>query len=97
MAKGYWIAHVTINDAESYPKYVEAAAKAFEKYDARFVVRGGRYEAIEGSVRQRHVVIEFDSVEQALACYHSPEYQVAAKIRQACSEAELVIVEGYEP
>ncbi len=94
MAKGYWVAHVTVTDPENYPRYVAANAAAFEKYGARFLVRGGRFEAPEGAAHERHVVIEFDSYEQALACYHSPEYAEAARLRQAYAESDLVIVEG---
>jgi uncharacterized protein (DUF1330 family) len=94
MAKGYWIVQVTVTDPEGYPSYIKADAAAFEKFDARFLVRGGRYDAVEGPARERHVVIEFESYEQALACYHSPEYQAAAKLRQAYAESEVVIVEG---
>ena len=94
MAKGYWIVHIDVTDAEIYPKYLAADAVAFEKYDARFLVRGGRHEAPEGPARSRHVVIEFESYEQALACFRSPEYQAAAKLRQAFAESDLVIVEG---
>ncbi len=94
MAKGYWIVHVTVTDPDNYPKYIAADAAAFEKYDARFLVRGGRCEGPEGPVRERHVVIEFESYDQARACYDSPEYQAAAKLRQAYAESEIVIVEG---
>jgi uncharacterized protein (DUF1330 family) len=94
MAKGYWIVQVTVTDPEGYPSYIKADAAVFEKFDARFLVRGGRYDAVEGPARERHVVIEFESYEQALACYHSPEYQVAAKLRQAYAESEVLIVEG---
>ena len=94
MAKGYWVAHVTVTDPDNYPKYVAANATAFEKYGARFRVRGGRFEAPEGAARERHVVIEFDSYEQALACYHSPEYAEAARLREAYADSDLVIVEG---
>ena len=94
MAKGYWVAHVTVTDSDNYPKYVAANAAAFEKYGAHFLVRGGRFEAPEGAARERHVVIEFDSYEQALACYHSPEYAEAARLREAYADSDLVIVEG---
>jgi len=96
MAKGYWIVHITVTDPAKYPQYLAADAVAFEKYGARFLVRGGRFEAPEGAARERHVVIEFESLEQALDCYHSPEYQAAAKLRQAYADSELVIVEGHE-
>lgn len=40
------------------------------------------------------MILEFESYETALACYHSPEYQAALKLRQAYSTAHFVIVEG---
>jgi uncharacterized protein (DUF1330 family) len=94
MPKGYWVVHVTVRDPELYPRYLAADKIAFDKYGARFLVRGSRYEAPEGEARSRHVVIEFDSYEKALACYHSPEYQEAARIRQAAADAEVLILEG---
>jgi uncharacterized protein (DUF1330 family) len=98
MAKGYWIAHVTIKNPERYKDYIAADAVAFKKYNARFVVRGGAAEVRAGkalSTGQRHVVIEFDSYAAAKACYDSPEYKTAAKIRDEAAEAELIIIEGW--
>ena len=96
MAKGYWVGHVTVTDPEAYKAYVAANAKAFSKYGARFLVRGGQYASVEGMARQRHVVIEFPSYEAALACYHSPEYQEALRLRELASEADIIVVEGYD-
>jgi uncharacterized protein (DUF1330 family) len=96
--KGYWIAHVNITNPERYKDYVAANAAAFKKYNARFLVRAG--ESITGTGTllggRRHVVIEFHSFETAKACYASPEYQAAAKIRDEASAAEIIIIEGYE-
>jgi uncharacterized protein (DUF1330 family) len=96
MAKGYWIAHVTVKDPEGYKEYVAANAIAFKKYNARFLVRGGKNEIKAGSFKDRHVVIEFDSYATALACYNSPEYQAAAKIRDKYSVADAIVIEGYD-
>jgi uncharacterized protein (DUF1330 family) len=96
MAKGYWIARVDIRDAERYKDYVSAAKPAFEKYGAKFLARGGNFHKLEGQVRARNVVIEFPSLQTALDCYNSPEYQIAAAIRQEVADAEMVIVEGVE-
>ena len=96
MAKGYWVGHVTVTDPEAYKAYVAANAKAFSKYGARFLVRGGQYASVEGMARQRHVVIEFPSYEAALACYRSPEYQEALRLREPASEADIIVVEGYD-
>ena len=94
MPKGYWIGHVDVTNAEDYPGYLKAAQPAYEKYGAKFIVRGGKYEVMEGRSRSRHVVIEFESYEQAHACYNSPEYAAARKIRQANAESDILIVEG---
>jgi len=96
MAKGYWIAHVTVNDPEAYKDYIAANAVAFAKYGARFLVRAGPSEMKVGRLRDRHVVIEFKDYATALACHGSPEYRHAAALRDKASEVDLVIVEGYD-
>ena len=92
--KGYWIVHVDVTDAERYPEYLAQDQLAFDKHKPNFLVRGGKCVGPEGPVKQRHVVVEFDSFEAALDCYHSPEYQKAVPLRQAFSNSEIVIVEG---
>lgn len=94
MSKGYWIVRVSVRNAENYPSYLEAAKPAFEKFDARFLVRGGQFEAPEGSPRERNVVVEFKDFDTAKACYQSPEYQAARQIRMANADADFLIVEG---
>lgn len=97
MSKGYWIAFVTVTDPQKYQGYQQHAPAAFAKYKAKFLVRGGDATTLEGNSWQRHVVIEFDSKEQALACYQSPEYQMAKTLRTGACEADIVIVEGTAP
>lgn len=94
MAKGYWVADISITDPDAYPDYIAAARPAFEEYGARFLARGGKHDCVEGATGARHVIIEFESYETALACYNSDAYQKAAAIRQAASESTLTIVEG---
>jgi len=96
MAKGYWVVSVDVTDPEAYKRYAAANAAAFRKYGARFLVRGGAAETMEGGLRQRIVVIEFKDRATALACYNSPEYQEALALRRDASVADLVIVEGYD-
>ncbi len=97
MSKGYWVARVDVNDPEAYKAYVAANGKAFSKYGARFLVRGGRFESKEGTSRARNVVIEFKDYETALACYNSPEYAEAMKHRAKASVGDLIVIEGYDP
>ena len=96
MPKGYWIAHVSVTEPEKYPDYIATAKPAFEEYGARFLVRGGAHECVEGNTGERHVIIEFDSMEKALACYNSEQYQKAVAIRQSASTGSITIVEGVE-
>jgi uncharacterized protein (DUF1330 family) len=96
MPKAYWIARVDVTNPEGYQGYVTANAAAFTKYGARCLVRGGRMQAPEGTPRARNVVIEFKDYETALACYQSAEYAAAKAKRIGHSEADLIIIEGYD-
>ncbi len=96
MPKGYWIVRVDITDQEQYKSYVAANAKPLAKYGARFLVRAGRFENVEGASRTRNAVIEFPTYDAAVECWHSAEYQQAMKLRQPVSTADLIIIEGYE-
>jgi uncharacterized protein (DUF1330 family) len=96
MAKGYWIGSVDVTDPEGYKLYVAENAKAFRKYGARFLARGGKFEVVEGKARSRIVLIEFADYATALACYHSPEYATALDIRKSKAVSDIVITEGYD-
>lgn len=96
MPKGYIIGHIKVTDPESYPEYVRRDTPILEGFGARFIVRGGRGEVLEGNVGDRHVVIEFPSYEEALAAYNDPEYQEVAEIRRRSAESVIVVVEGTE-
>jgi uncharacterized protein (DUF1330 family) len=104
--EGYWVAHITITDLAAYKQYAALFKPAFKKFGARDIIRGakaspgypggGRFEVKEGSLKDRHVVIEFDTYEQALACYDSPEYQATAKFREQVAQVDLLIIEGCD-
>lgn len=96
MPKGYWIAHVDVDDPEVYKDYVAANAGPIAEYGGRFLVRAGQFEATQGEQRTRHVVIEFPSYQAALECYRSPGYQAALAIRNRASQSEALIIEGYD-
>lgn len=97
MTKGYWIAHVDVHDPERYKLYVEGAAPAFVEYNAKFLARGGKSETIDGeSLGERHVIIEFENLETAKACFNSPAYQAAREHRLAASTGRVIIVEAFE-
>jgi len=91
----YLIADVTVTDPERYPDYVRLVPATLEPYGGRFVVRGGTTEIAEGDWQpQRLVIIEFPSMEQAKAWYHSSEYGPAKELRQRYSNGRLLFAEG---
>jgi uncharacterized protein (DUF1330 family) len=94
--KGYWIAQIDVPDIETYKPYLKANQMPFGKFGAGYLVRGGRREVMEGKARSRMVVLEFPSFAAALACYRSPEYQAAKKLREGQAEADIIVVEGYD-
>jgi uncharacterized protein (DUF1330 family) len=91
-----WIAHVSVTDTDAYGKYAELAGPAIAKHGGTFIARGGRFVQLEGKERPRNVVAKFPSVEAAVDCYHSPEYQAALDHARGASERELVVVETSE-
>lgn len=96
MAKGYWIGHVDVSNPDGYQAYMRANGEVFRKYGARFLVRGGQFETVEGTCRARNVVIEFKDYATALACYNSPEYQAVRALRAPHSVADIIVIEGYD-
>ena len=94
MPKGYWIAHVTVSDPDQYKLYASAAPEAFKKYGGSILARGGAFQQMEGEGHPRNVVIEFPSMQAAIDCYNSPEYQAAKAKRTGAGVAEIVLVEG---
>ena len=94
----YWVARSKINDPVEYRKYTDRVPAIIARYGGKVLARGGRYRVLEGPQKfQRFVVIEFPSLEQAVACHDSPEYQEASAFRKSgAGEVELVIVEGAD-
>lgn len=96
MATALWIANVHVTDAEAYGKYAAGATAAIAGHGGVFLARGGRYVQLEGNDRSRNVVARFPSVETAVACYNSAEYQAALSHAKGASIRDLVVVEEVE-
>ncbi len=94
MPKGYVISRVDILNPEAYARYIEAGTAAIKAHGGKPLVRGGRYEALEGKARARNVVLEFESYDAAHAYFHSEQYQAARALREGAAEIEMVLVEG---
>ncbi len=97
MPVAYWLARCKIDDPVEYKKYTDLVPGIIAKYGGKVLARGGKHQIMEGTDRfHRFVVIEFPSLEQAVKCHQSPEYQQAAAYRRApgVGEVEQVIVEA---
>ncbi len=95
-AKGYWIAHINIDDPVRYQLYNDINDDAFARYGGRYIVRGGDQHVLEGAVKSRTVIVEFENLQTALDCYYSVENQTAVALRKAVSRGDLVIVAGSD-
>ena len=97
MAKGYWITcYRSISDPVALAAYARLAGPALTSNGGRFLARGGTAKTYEQGIAERTVLIEFDSVEKAIAAHDSPAYREAlAALGHAC-ERDMRIVEGVE-
>jgi len=94
MPKGYVIAHAVVTDPEAWGQYVAKSKIALDKFGGKPIVRGGRYEIIEGNGVARNVILEFPSYEDALGYARSPEYAEAKALREGAGSIDIVVVEG---
>ena len=91
----YVIADIDVQDAEKFEEYKRTAAATSAPFGARYLVRGGKVEGLEGDwLPKRFVVIEFPSVEQAKAWWNSQGYSGPKAIRQSCAKSNFFVVEG---
>jgi len=99
MRKAYLIVELTINDIDAYDRYRQQVIATLEAADARFLVRGGKRIQLEGADDQHHddlrtVIVEFPSMEVALAWYESPAYTPLIELRRSAADSRLFFVEG---
>lgn len=95
MAKGYWIAvYHSVSDPAALARYAERATPVLLARGARFLARGRPEKVFEGGAGERCVVIEFPSVEAAVAAYESREYQVELAAIRDSVRREVRIVSG---
>ena len=95
MAKAYWVAaYRSIRDQEAFAAYARLAGPALQAAGGRLLVRGLPARVYEGGLHERVVLIEFDSVTQAIAAHDSAEYQQALRVLGNAVDRDLRIVEG---
>ena len=90
----YAMIQVDVRDADEYAKYAALAGPAVAKYGGEFLARGGAVEILEGTSRDRCVLIKFSDMETAKTFYHGPEYQEALAFALPVSDRDYKFVEG---
>jgi uncharacterized protein (DUF1330 family) len=96
MPKGYWIPHLDVNNPAGFQAYRDMADAAHKRFGSKLLARGGRREVVEGKMRARNVLREFNSYDEAQAFYHRPDYSRAHPLREPHSVCDFLIVEGYD-
>jgi uncharacterized protein (DUF1330 family) len=95
MAKAYWVAtYRSISNPDALADYAKLAGPAITAAGGRFLARGTAAKVYEAGVMQRTVIIEFDSVEKAVAAHNSDGYQAALKALGKGADRDMRIVEG---
>ena len=96
MAKGYWITlYRKVSNPDALTEYARLAGPAIEAAGGRFLVRGVPTKTFENGINDRTVIIEFESVQKAIATYQSPAYQVALKALGNTADRDMRFVEGF--
>jgi uncharacterized protein (DUF1330 family) len=94
----YIVARIEVTDRQQYSEYTKVTPAAIGRYGGRFLARGGDTITLEGSSETRRVVIlEFPTLSQAKAFYHSDEYQAAKRLREGAATADFLAVDGCLP
>ena len=93
----YLIADVEVTDPATFQKYADKVPETLAPFNAQYLVRGGKTQALEGEAPKRVVVIAFASAEKARGWYDSPAYDAIKSIRQSAAKSRLFIVEGLTP
>jgi uncharacterized protein (DUF1330 family) len=95
MAKGYWIVfYRNVSNPAAVAQYAKPAEAAILAAGGRFLTRGTAFKVFEAGIKDRSVVIEFDSAAKALEAYQSPAYQSALKLLEGAVERDVRILEG---
>lgn len=95
MPKGYVIScYHSISEPEKLQDYAKIAGPAIAAAGGRFLARGTAAKAMEAGIKERTVIIEFDSLDQAMALYESPLYQDALKALGQAAKRDMRVIEG---
>ena len=93
----YVVARVKVTDPEQYKRYAARTPDCVAAFGGRFIARGGEPVTLEGpEFKDRMVIIEFPSMEQAEAFYRSPEYTEIKALREHAAVGEFIALDGVD-
>jgi len=92
-----WV-EIDVTDPAAYEVYRREVPPLIARQGGRYVIRGGAAELLEGEGEPaRLVLLEFPSMAALRAFWDDPAYQPLKALRQGCSTARLIAVEGAAP
>ena len=95
MSKSYWVAtYQTIGDLEKLKKYAEVVTPVIKGFGGQALVRGGKYQVLEGDNFIRTVIWEFPNYQKAMECHESKKYQEGWSLASEITSRNLLIIEG---
>jgi uncharacterized protein (DUF1330 family) len=95
--KAYCIVYEIVNDPQTFEEYRRQVMPTIERYQGRFIVRGGAFTVLEGEMPyQRIAMLEFPSRAAAESWYRSPEYQRILPLRTQSTRSQFILVDGLE-
>ena len=96
--KGYMIAEIAVTNPAAYEEYKALVAPMITQFGGRYLTRGGKAEALEGTAPAgRVIVLEFPSYAQAKAFYDAPEYRAILHHRTDNATSRVILIEGLAP
>jgi len=96
MPKAYWVVtYRSVKNPEAWQAYAKLAGPAIQSAGGKFLIRNKPAKIYEAGINERVVLVEFDSVEQAIACHDTPAYKEALKaLGTGNIERDMRVVEG---
>jgi len=94
--RGYWVAlYKKITSAENLKDYSAKVTPIIKSFGGKPLIRGGKYQCLEGDDFLRTVIWEFPSYEAAIKCHESEEYQEGWALAKNTTERNLQIIQGF--
>ncbi len=95
--KAYVVANFTVNDSETFKKYLSVVGESINKFKGKFLVRGPLTDILEGEPFNFLAIVEFDSKGIAKTWFNSEEYQKIIDMRLSSTKGWFIIADEFSP